>query len=497
LLAHRALHPSRPKNRGLYAEKQAQTEQSSSAHGFKQRTFIYTLAHFFYAAFTPYGHPTMPEAPLDLLLLPTWLVPVEPAGVVLREHGLGIRDGQIVLIAPRSEALRHPATEVRELPDCLLAPGLVNAHGHAAMSLLRGIADDLPLMTWLQEHIWPAESRWVDEDFVRDGTDLAIAEQVKGGISCFSDMYFYPQTAAECVHNAGVRAQITVPVLDFPVPGALNAAEALRKGLQLFDDLKQHPRIRIAFGPHAPYTVSDDKLEQIRVLADELDAGIHMHVHETAQEVAEAVAKHGERPLARLARLGLLGPRFQAVHMTQIDDDDLALLVEHNCSIVHCPESNLKLASGFCPVERLWQAGVNVAIGTDGAASNNDLDLIGETRTAALLAKAVAGSATALHAHSALRMATLNGARALGLESQIGSLELGKLADVVAFDLSGLAQQPVYDPVSQLIYASSRDCVKHLWVGGKQLLDDGRLTRMDENELIAKAKDWGTRIASN
>lgn len=436
----------------------------------------------------------MPQAPLDLLLLPTWLVPVEPAGVVLREHGLGIRDGHIVLIAPRAEALRHPASEVRELPDCLLAPGLINAHGHAAMTLLRGIADDLPLMTWLHEHIWPAEGKWVDEAFVRDGTDLAIAEQIKGGISCFSDMYFYPQTAVECVHKAGVRAQITVPVLDFPVPGALNAAEALRKGLQLFDDLKQHPRIRIAFGPHAPYTVSDDKLEQVRMLADELDAGIHMHVHETAQEVAEAVAKHGERPLARLARLGLLGPRFQAVHMTQIDDDDLALLVEHNCSIVHCPESNLKLASGFCPVERLWQAGVNVAIGTDGAASNNDLDLLGETRTAALLAKAVSGSATALNAHSALRMATLNGARALGLDAQVGSLETGKLADLVAFDLSGLAQQPVYDPVSQLVYASARDCVKHLWVGGKQLLDEGRLTRMDERELIARARDWGRKM---
>jgi 5-methylthioadenosine/S-adenosylhomocysteine deaminase len=437
----------------------------------------------------------MPEAPLDLLLLPTWLVPVEPAGVVLRDHGLGIRDGRIALIAPRSEALRQPAREIRELPQCLLAPGLINAHGHAAMTLLRGIADDQPLMTWLHEHIWPAEGQWVDEDFVRDGTDLAIAEQIKGGITCFSDMYFYPQVACECVHNAGVRAQITVPVLDFPVPGALNAAEALRKGLQLFDDLKQHPRIRIAFGPHAPYTVSDDKLEQIRVLADELDAGVHMHVHETAQEVAEAVASNGERPLARLARLGLLGPRFQAVHMTQIEDEDLALLVEHNCSIVHCPESNMKLASGFCPVERLWQAGVNVAVGTDGAASNNDLDLLGETRTAALLAKAVAGSATALNAHSALRMATLNGARALGLETQSGSLELGKLADVVAFDLSGLAQQPIYDPVSQLIYASGRDCVKHLWVGGKQLLDDGRLTRMDEDELIAKARAWGEKIA--
>ena len=437
----------------------------------------------------------MPTTELDLLLLPTWLVPVEPAGVVLRDHGLGIRDGQIVLIAPRAEALRHKAREVRELTDCLLAPGLVNAHGHAAMTLLRGIADDLPLMTWLREHIWPAEGKWVDDAFVRDGTNLAIAEQIKGGITCFSDMYFYPQVATECAHNAGVRAQITIPVLNFAVPGARDAAEALRKGLQLFDDLKQHPRIRIAFGPHAPYTVSDDKLEEIRMLADELDAGIHMHVHETAQEVADALAEHGERPLARLARLGLLGPRFQAVHMTQIDDDDLALLVEHNCSVIHCPESNLKLASGFCPVERLWQAGVNVAIGTDGAASNNDLDLLGETRTAALLAKAVAGSATALDAHSALRMATLNGARALGLESQIGSLETGKLADLVAFDLSGLAQQPVYDPVSQLIYASGRDCVKHVWVGGKQLLDDGRLTRMDEQELIDTAKHWGRQIA--
>jgi 5-methylthioadenosine/S-adenosylhomocysteine deaminase len=437
----------------------------------------------------------MPDAPLDLLLLPTWLVPVEPAGVVLREHALGIRDGRIVLLAPRAEALRQPAREVRELPDCLLAPGLVNAHGHAAMSLLRGIADDLPLMTWLHEHIWPAEAKWVDEAFVRDGTDLAIAEQLKGGISCFSDMYFYPQVAAERVHNAGMRAQITIPVLDFAIPGARDAAEALRKGLQLFDDLKQHPRIRIAFGPHAPYTVSDDKLEQIRVLADELDAGIHMHVHETAQEVTEALAQRGERPLARLARLGLLGPRFQAVHMTQIGDADLALLVEHNCSVIHCPESNLKLASGFCPVERLWQAGVNVAIGTDGAASNNDLDLLGETRTAALLAKAVAGSATALNAHSALRMATLGGARALGLDAQIGSLEVGKLADLVAFDLSGLAQQPIYDPVSQLIYASGRDCVKHLWVGGKQLLDERRLTRMDEEELIARARAWGERIA--
>ncbi|WP_421684416.1 TRZ/ATZ family hydrolase [Stutzerimonas urumqiensis] len=439
--------------------------------------------------------PRPPAEPIDLLLLPTWLVPVEPAGVVLHDHGIGIRDGRIVVIAPRAEAMRHPAREVRELPDMLITPGLVNAHGHAAMTLFRGLADDLPLMSWLQDHIWPAEAKWVDERFVRDGAELAIAEQLKSGITCFSDMYFYPDVVSELVHNSGIRCQITIPVLDFPIPGARDADEALRKGVALYDDIKHHPRLSVSFGPHAPYTVGDDKLENIRVLVAEMDVGIHMHVHETAQEVREAVERSGERPLARLARLQLLGPRFQAVHMTQVNEEDLALLVEHNCSVIHCPESNLKLASGFCPVERLWEAGVNVAIGTDGAASNNDLDLLGETRTAALLAKAVAGSATALDAHRALRMATLNGARALGLDEQIGSLAFGKSADLIAFDLSGLAQQPIYDPVSQLIYATGRDAVRHLWVGGKQLLENGQLLRMDEDQIIATARDWGRRIS--
>ncbi|MBA1197884.1 TRZ/ATZ family hydrolase [Pseudomonas plecoglossicida] len=432
-------------------------------------------------------------APLDLLLVPTWLVPVEPAGVVLEGHALGLRDGLIAWLGPRERA--PAALQVRELPDCLLCPGLINAHSHAAMSLFRGLADDLPLMTWLREHIWPAEGRWVDPGFVRDGTDLAIAEQLKGGITCFADMYFYPREACEQVEQSGIRAQVAVPLLDFPIPGAATADDALHQAIELFGELRHHPRITIALGPHAPYTVGDETLEKIRVIADQLDAPLHMHIHETASEVEQAVAEHGERPLARLARLGLLGPSLQAVHMTQISDDDLALLVESNTSVIHCPESNLKLASGFCPVERLWQAGVNVAIGTDGAASNNDLDLLGETRTAALLAKAVAGSASALDAHRALRMATLNGARALGLDTQIGSLELGKAADLVAFDLSGLAQQPVHDPVSQLIYATSRDCARHVWVAGEQLLEERRLTRMDEAALTAMARAWGARIA--
>lgn len=431
----------------------------------------------------------------QFILLPTWLVPVEPTGVVLRDHGLAVRDGRIARIAPHAELRELKAEAVHELPGMLLTPGLVNTHGHAAMSLLRGLADDLPLEVWLEQHIWPAEKAWVDQDFVRDGTALAMAEQLKGGITCFSDMYFYPEVVAELVESSGLRAQITIPVLDFPVPGAPDVDAALNSGLPLFERLRGHPRIRMAFGPHAPYTVGDASMLRVRDLATEFGAGIQMHVHETAGEVSAAVQASGERPLARIARLGLLGPHFQAVHMTQIDDSDIALLQASGAHVLHCPESNLKLASGFCPVEKLWQAGINVAIGTDGAASNNDLDLLGETRTAALLAKAVSGSATALNAHNALRMATLNGARALGMEAEIGSLEVGKSADMVAFDLSSLAQQPLYDPVSQLIYASGRDCVRHAWVAGEQLLADRQLLRQDEAALLGRVQAWQARLA--
>lgn len=437
----------------------------------------------------------MPHSPLDCLLLPEWLVPVEPAGVILKNYALGIRGDRIVLIAPREQALKIPCADIRELPNTLLTPGLINAHGHAAMSLFRGLADDMPLHTWLNEHIWPAEALWVNEDFIRDGTELAIAEQLKNGISCFSDMYFFPEIASQLVHSSGIRAQVTVPMLDFPVPGARNNAEALRKGLQLFDDFKQHPRLTIGFGPHAPYTVCDQGLDNIVMLAAQLDAPVQMHVHETAAEIQQSLDTYGERPLARLARLGLLGPRFQAVHMTQVNEEDIALLVQSNSSVIHCPESNLKLASGFCPIERLWNAGVNVAIGTDGAASNNNLDLLGETRTAALLAKAVAQSASAIDAHRALRMATLNGARAMGIDAQTGSLEVGKLADITAFNFNDLSVQPVYDPVSQLIYAAARNCVEHVWVGGKQLLKDRQLLRMDEQKIIRKSQDWARKIS--
>ena len=439
----------------------------------------------------------MPEQlrPYDLVILPTWIVPVEPAGQVLEGWGLAIRGGDIAALAPRDELLGVGARRIHERPQSLLVPGLVNGHGHGAMSLFRGLADDLPLMTWLKAHIWPAESHWVNDEFVRDGITLALAEQLKSGVTTFSDMYFYPQINAQTLVECGLRAQVCTPIVDVPVPGATTGQAAIDQTLALLEQYRQHPLISIAFGPHAPYTVSDELLRKVAALADAHAAPVQMHVHETAAEVQQALDTSGERPLARLARLGLLGRHFQAVHMTQLDDADLQLLVDSGSSVIHCPESNLKLASGFCQVHRLWQSGVNVAIGTDGAASNNDLDLLVETRTAALLAKAVAADASALSAHQALRMATLNGAQALGISQRTGSLLPGKAADLALFDLSDLSQQPVYDPVSQLIYASSRSCLRDLWVAGKQLVGDEQLLHLDEQRIKATAQNWGARIA--
>jgi 5-methylthioadenosine/S-adenosylhomocysteine deaminase len=431
---------------------------------------------------------------IDLMIAPRWIVPVVPAGVVLEEHVLAVHQGRIAAILPRQAADTVRARERRDLPNHLLIPGLVNAHGHAAMTLFRGMADDQPLMTWLEEHIWPAEARWVNESFIRCGTELAIAEMLRSGTTCFADMYFHPEIAAQTALDLGMRAQIAFPVIDSPIPGARDASEGLSKGLRLHDQVKDSGLVGVAFGPHAPYTVGDESLRRIRTLADELDLPIHMHVHETAFEVEESIRQFGMRPLQRLHQLDLLTPRLQAVHMTQLDERDLALIAELGVSVIHCPESNLKLASGFCPVHRLQQAGVNVALGTDGAASNNDLDMLGEMRTASLLAKGVSGDPTAMNAHRALHMATMGGAQALCLADEIGSLEVGKSADLAAIDLSGLASQPVYNPVSQLLYSCSGSQVSDVWVRGREKLRNGQLRGLDQITLLSEAQRWASQI---
>ncbi len=436
----------------------------------------------------------MPIA-VDTLLLPRWILPIRPAAVVLEDHAVAISQGRLLDICPAGEALlRYTAAEVVPLADKLLMPGLVNAHGHAAMTLLRGLADDLPLLEWLNEHIWPAEKRWVSEAFVASGSRLAIAEMLRGGTTTFADMYFYPDVTARVAAEIGMRCQIAFPILDFPTAWASDANDYIHKGLLLIDEYRHSELISFAFGPHAPYTVSDEPLRRIASLAHQMDRPIQIHLHETAFEVEDAVARSGQRPLARLEALGLLTPQTQCVHMTQINAEDLRMLAATGAQVVHCPQSNLKLASGFCPVQRLREAGVNVALGTDGAASNNDLDLWEELRLAALLAKAVAGNAAAVPASAALEMATLGGARALGLDDSIGSLEVGKQADCIAVDLSPLHAQPLYQPLSQLVYATRAEQVSDVWVKGRRQVAAGDLVRLSPGLLRHDAQQWREMI---
>ena len=432
---------------------------------------------------------------IDLLVSPRWLVPVGPANTVLEQHALAVHGGRIVELLPAAAAkTKYQAREILDLPQHALMPGLVNAHTHAAMTLLRGIADDLPLMDWLQNHIWPAEAAHVSRAFCEDGVKLAMAEMIRGGTTCFNDMYFFPDASAEAAAKAGLRAVVGLIVLDFPTAWAKDADQYLHKGLEVHDSLKGHPLVRTIFAPHAPYTVSDAPLRKVRAYANELGIGIHMHVHETAGEVAMAQESGGKRPWQRLKELELPGPDFLAVHMTQLGDEEIAEAAQFGVQVAHCPESNLKLASGFCPVDRLQKAGVNVALGTDGAASNNDLDMFGEMRSAALLAKAVASDARALSAPQALHMATLGGARALGLDAETGSLAAGKSADFIAVDLSGASTQPVYNVLSHLVYAANRDHVSDVFVAGKPLLRNRALTTLDEPAIIAKAQEWRAKI---
>ncbi len=432
---------------------------------------------------------------VDLLVAPRWLVPIEPAAAVLEDHALIVDRGRIVECAPLNEVrTRYAPAETLTLPHHAVMPGLVNLHTHAAMSLLRGLADDLPLMDWLQNHVWPAEAAHVSTAFCEDGARLAFAEMIRGGTTCVNDMYFFPDASAQVAIETGLRACVGLIALDFPTAWAQNADEYIHKGLELHDALKHETLVKTIFAPHAPYTVSDAPLRKIRQYADELGIGIHMHVHETAFEVAQAVESSGMRPWQRLRDLGLLGPDFVAVHMTQMNDAEIEQAAELGVHVAHCPESNLKLASGFAPIGRLLAAGVNVGLGTDGAASNNDLDLLGEMRTAALVAKAVTGNAETLPAAHALEMATLGGARALGLDAETGSLVAGKSADFIAIDLSAAATQPVYHVLSQLVYTACRDQVTHTFVAGRALMRERRLLTLDEPRTLAQAAQWRQKI---
>ena len=437
----------------------------------------------------------VPES-CDLLVEAGYVVPVVPHGVVLEDHAVAVRGGEIVALLPCAEArARFAAAEVVSRPDGVLVPGFVNAHTHNPMTLMRGIADDLPLKTWLQQHIWPIEAAVMAPDFVADGVTLAIAEMLRGGTTSCNENYFFPDVQAAVYKRHGFRARIGLPVIDFPTAWAKSDDEYFARAGEVHDQWRDDELVSLAFVPHAPYTVSDAAFGRIRTLADQLDLQVHLHTHETAQEVEDSQREHGQRPLARLDRLGLVNERLVAVHMTAVDDGEIALCAARGVSVVHCPESNLKLASGFCPVAKFERAGVNLAIGTDGAASNNDLDMFGEMRIAAQLAKAVAGDASAFSATSALRAATLGGAKAIGMEDRIGSIEPGKQADLALVDLSPLETQPLFNVFSQLVYATGRHQVTDVWIGGRRKLAGRELVDMDAGALVANAGQWRERIA--
>lgn len=437
----------------------------------------------------------MDKQRIDLLISARWLIPVAPEQKIYENAAIAIDNGKIIAIIEEGSPLdAYTPSEHRVLDQHIVIPGLINAHGHTAMSLLRGFADDLPLQIWLEEHIWPAEGQWVSADFVRDGSQLAIAEMLRSGTTCFSDMYFFPEETAKAAEEVGIRCQLNTPILDFPTAWGENADDYIDMGLALHKQYSSSELVNIGFGPHAPYTVSDAPLKRIAQLSREFDIPVQIHLHETADEVATSIEQKTLRPSERLEQLGLFSERLQCVHMTQVDDSDIARLHRNGTHVIHCPESNLKLASGFCPVKKLQDAGINVALGTDGAASNNDLDLLGEMRTASLLAKGVSGDASALNAHQALQMATLNGAKAMGLEKTIGSIEVGKAADITAISLDSLESTPLFNPVSYLAYSQCSHQVSHVWVDGKLLLNNRELQTLDEASLRDNAEQWAQRI---
>jgi len=431
-------------------------------------------------------------------LVPEWVVPIVPEGEVLSGHAVVLSADQIIAVMP-VEALseRYPEATIQRLPGRALMPGLVNAHAHSAMALLRGLADDLPLMQWLNNHIWPSEQQWVGPEFVRDGSELAIAEMLLGGTTCFNDNYFFPDVTAEVAQRVGMRAVVGLPIISVPTAWASTEDEYFERGLAVREECLAHPLVSVAFAPHAPYTVTDASFERMRDLSGALDLRIHLHLLETADEVAMSQKEHGCAPLERLNRLGVLNEHLLAVHMTQLSDADIAKVAGSGCHVLHCPASNLKLASGFCRVHDLDEAGVNVAVGTDGAASNNSLSMWQELWLAALVAKGHSGNPEAVPAARILSMGTIHGARALGLDAQIGSIEVGKQADLIAVDLQCLQAQPVHSVISQLAYATGRQQVSDVWVAGQPVVQAGQLTTLNYDQVCAHGLRWAERLVDN
>lgn len=425
-----------------------------------------------------------------------------PKDLILENGAVAVDGSRIIDVGDYDSLIEQFSADPRETStrfysEHILMPGLINNHGHLAMSLLRGYADDLSLQTWLQDHIWPAEAQWVDNAFVLDGALLAMSEMLLSGTTCASDMYFFPESTAKAAQLSGMRCNIFFPILEFPSAWGSGPDEYFDKGLALHDELKNSALINIGLGPHAPYTVSNDTFQRVAMYSDELDCPIQVHLHETAKEIEDSLAEHGARPFERLLQLGVIGNATQAVHVTQTTAQEIEQLASNGCSVIHCPSSNLKLASGFPAIESLLRHQVAVGIGTDSAASNNSLDLFEEIRISSLVCKHLAADAAVLDSYQALYNATLGGAIAAGLDNSIGSLEPGKQADLIAIDTNTVKMQPLHNPVSQLVHTAAGASVKQVWVNGKQLVENGQLTLIDQREILESAAQWRNNMHAN
>lgn len=432
---------------------------------------------------------------IDQLIHAAALITCEDNNQILADHAIAVKDGKILAILPSKAAEQtYQCDNISRFDSHVVLPGFINCHTHLAMNVFRGLADDLKLMDWLNNHIWPAEAEWVSPEMVYDGSRMAMAEMIRCGTVCFNDMYFFLNETATAATEAGMRANIGITVIDIPTPWAKTTDEYFEKGMVFHDQYQNHPLITPTLAPHSPYMVSLENLVRVNELAQKLNLKINIHLHEDPAEIAQSMKLYNQRPLERLQSIDMLSDRLIAVHMTQINEQDMQILAATLPNIVHCPESNMKLDSGQCPVQKMLSAGLNVSLATDGAASNNDLDMIGEMRSAAFLGKITADDPRAVNAETALKMATLYGARTLGLDHITGSLTPGKSADFIAINLDEIETQPLYHPISQIVYAASRHQVTDVWCQGKRLMKARELQTLDERELLTKAKTWRNKI---
>lgn len=434
---------------------------------------------------------------VDYILRADYLLTMEDDMSVIRDGAVAVTGTDITGTGSFDEiSEKYSSDNITDGENRVIFPGLINTHTHAPMVYFRGLADDLPLQDWLEKHIWPAETKWLTEEFVSDSIELAVLEMLKAGVTTYADQYFYQNAAGKKLEKLGMRGVLGAGIIDFPSLYAKTADDYFTNAKNLIENWKDSDLVTPCIAPHATYTCGPDNYKRAKEMAEKYDVMIHTHLAETQFEVSETERRYGKTPVEYFEDIGLLSDRLFAAHCVWLTDNEIELLAKRNVGVSHCIESNLKLASGFAPVDRLLKAGVIVAFGTDGAASNNDLCILGEMSTAAKVHKAVSGDPTVLDSRTALMMATKNGAHILGLGDTVGTLEEGKKADLVIASLDRPHLLPIYDIYSHITYCMRPSDIETVMVNGKIVVQDSRLVTADEEEILATARKWQKKIIS-